>query len=137
MVLFCNVIDVAVIPASIVWLCVNPEWTESEGKRRRAMFLRELGYSLVMPHMERRSSIQTLQRPARQAMQTFSIQRCLPSATRSSNSFTQETSMQSALVEKTKKLQEYVLLARSQFVLNTVRCRLYAMSARMPSDTEH
>jgi len=32
MVLFCNVIDVAVIPASIVWLCENPEWKESEGK---------------------------------------------------------------------------------------------------------
>jgi len=84
MVLFCNVIDVAAIPASIVWLCENPERKESEGKRRRAMFLRELGYSLIMPHMELRSSIPTLQRPVRQAMQTFGIRRRLPSTTRSS-----------------------------------------------------
>ena len=64
-VLFYNVIDVAAIAAYIVWLCVNPEWKESEGKRRRAMFLRELGYSLVMPRMELRSSIPTLQLPVR------------------------------------------------------------------------
>lgn len=73
-VLFNNVIDVAAIAAYIVWLCVNPEWKESEGKRRRAMFLRELGYSLVMPHMELRSSIATLQLPVRYFKHIFPSQ---------------------------------------------------------------
>jgi len=61
MVLFLNMIDVGAIAAFILWLSLNPTWKESEGKRRRGIFLRDLGYALVMPHMERRSSIPTLQ----------------------------------------------------------------------------
>ena len=68
MVLFCDIIDVAAISAFIVWLCLNPEWKESEGKRRRLIFLGELGYSLVMPQMQLRSSVLTVQFPIRKAM---------------------------------------------------------------------
>lgn len=87
MVLFFDVLDVAAISAFIVWLCINPEWKESEGKRRRPLFLRELGYSLVMPHMQMRSFVPTLQFPIRQAMKLFGVEhRMIPAAQTSTNS---------------------------------------------------
>jgi len=37
----------------------------SEGTRRRRIFLTDLGYSMVTPHMEERAIIATLQAPIR------------------------------------------------------------------------
>jgi len=61
LVLFFNMLDIAAIAACILWLTTNPDWKSSEGKRRRGIFLRELGYSLVRPHMITRSTVATLQ----------------------------------------------------------------------------
>lgn len=73
MVLFFDVIGVTAISALIVWLCINPKWKETEGKRRRPLFLRELGYSLVMPHMQMRSFVPNLQFQVRQAMNCLEL----------------------------------------------------------------
>jgi hypothetical protein len=65
MALFYNLLDVGGIAAFIVWLGNNPNWKESEGTRRRRIFLTELGYAMVTPHMEERALIATLQAPIR------------------------------------------------------------------------
>lgn len=67
MVLFFNMLDVAGIAAFIVWLGNFPDWKSSEGSRRRRVFLRELGFELVKPHVER-SEIPNLHSAIRQAM---------------------------------------------------------------------
>ena len=61
LVLFFNTLDTEAIATCILWLTTNPDWKLSEGKRRRGIFLRELGYSLVRPHMITRSIVATLQ----------------------------------------------------------------------------
>lgn len=65
MCLFFNMLDVGGIAAFIVWLGNNPDWKASEGTRRRRIFLTDLGYAMVTPHMEERSTIATLQAPIR------------------------------------------------------------------------
>jgi hypothetical protein len=65
MVLFWNMIDVATVSALILWLGNNAQWKVSEGRRRRNLFLRQLGYDLVKPQMELRAQVLTLQAPVR------------------------------------------------------------------------
>ena len=63
--LFFNMLDIGGIAAFIVWLGNNPDWKVSEGIRRRRIFLTDLGYAMVTPHMEERAMIATLQAPIR------------------------------------------------------------------------
>ena len=65
MCLFFNMLDVRGIAAFIVWLGNNPDWKKSECTRRRCIFLTDLGYAMVAPHMEERAAIATLQAPIR------------------------------------------------------------------------
>ena len=68
MVLFWNMIDVAAVGAFILWLGNNTQWEVSKGRRRRNLFLRQLGYDLVKPQMELRAQVSTLQAPIRLLM---------------------------------------------------------------------
>ena len=47
-VLFGNCIDVGAVAAFVIWMAKYPEWKSSEGKRRRRIFLLELGQELVI-----------------------------------------------------------------------------------------
>ena len=55
-----NVVDVGAVAAFIVWLGNFSQWTISEGKRRRRLFLSELANTPVIPHMKRRALTPTL-----------------------------------------------------------------------------
>ena len=55
-VLFGNCIDVGAVAAFVIWMAKYPEWKSSEGKRRRRIFLLELGQELVIPHIKGRAA---------------------------------------------------------------------------------
>ena len=65
MVLFFNLLDVAGIASFIIWLANNPDWKASEGRRRRRLFLTELAYAMITPHMKKRAMVPTLQSSVR------------------------------------------------------------------------
>jgi len=65
MCLFFNMLDVGGIAAFIVWLGNDPDWKLSEGTWRRHIFLTDLGYAMVTPHVKERATIATLQAPIR------------------------------------------------------------------------
>ncbi|XP_013411025.1 piggyBac transposable element-derived protein 1-like [Lingula anatina] len=73
MVLFFNMVDIAGIAAFIIWLGNFPDWKSSEGSHRRRVFLRELGYELVKPHVEKRSQIPNLHSATREAMASIGV----------------------------------------------------------------
>jgi len=60
MVLFFNLLDVAGIASFIIWLANSPDWKASEGRRRRRLFLTELAYAMITPHMKKRAMVPTL-----------------------------------------------------------------------------
>lgn len=74
MVLFFNILDIAGIAAFILWLGNNPEWQFSQGTRRRRIFLTELGYDMVTPHMKQRAMTRTIQAPIRAAMKNCGVE---------------------------------------------------------------
>ena len=55
MVLFFNMLDVAGVASYIVWMANNPQWMQTNKNGRRRAYLMELGKSLVIPHLTRRS----------------------------------------------------------------------------------
>ena len=67
-VLFGNCIDVGAVAAFVCWVAKFPEWKSSEGKRRRRIFLWDVGESLVLPHIQVRSANLSLLRHIRTAM---------------------------------------------------------------------
>jgi hypothetical protein len=71
MIFFFNIVDVGAIAAFIIWTTKNPPWNEKKRHRRR-LFLMQLGYDLVEPHLDRRrQQPQALQRDVRMAMQAI------------------------------------------------------------------
>jgi Transposase IS4 len=56
MVLFFNILDITGIASYILWRGNNPDWKISQGRRQRRLFLTELGYDMVTPHMKQRAS---------------------------------------------------------------------------------
>jgi len=130
------------------WCCSNcsihcmalwESWMEWIWGKTTACNVSQRARILIGHATQLRSSIQTLQRPVRQAMQTFGIWRCLPSATRLSPASYKKRRCNLPLWRRQNrcKSMEYVRIAWSQFVLYTVSCRSYAMSARMPSNSGH
>ena len=55
-ILFGNCIDVGAVTAFVIWMAKYPEWKSSEEKRRRRIFLLELGQELVIPHIKRKAA---------------------------------------------------------------------------------
>jgi len=70
MLLFFNLVKVAGIVSFIIRLAKNSDWKASEGRRR--LFLTELAYAMIRPHMKNRAMVLTLQSSAR-----FSFWLCL------------------------------------------------------------
>lgn len=52
-VIFFNIIDVSTYNAFVLWSEINKDWNSGKLSRRR-IFLEQLGYKLVKPHIERR-----------------------------------------------------------------------------------
>ena len=73
-VLFGNCIDVGAVAAFVCWVAKFPEWKSSEGKRRRRIFLLDVGESLVLPHIQVRSANPSLQRHIRTAMKMVGVE---------------------------------------------------------------
>ncbi|XP_035664217.1 piggyBac transposable element-derived protein 4-like [Branchiostoma floridae] len=73
MVLFFNLLDVAGIASLIVFLGNFPDWNLSACSRRRRLFLRELGYNLVMPHVQRRAQSPYLMPATRESMARIGV----------------------------------------------------------------
>lgn len=78
MVLFMNMVDVATIAAFIIWMRNFPDWKLPERDRCRQIYLRQLGHSLVMPHMKRRADTAILRAPIRAAMILLGVRKTLP-----------------------------------------------------------
>ncbi|XP_051982284.1 piggyBac transposable element-derived protein 4-like [Xyrauchen texanus] len=53
LVIFFNIIDVSAYNAFVLWSEINKDWNSGKLSRRR-IFLEQLGYELVKPHIERR-----------------------------------------------------------------------------------
>ncbi|XP_039550046.1 piggyBac transposable element-derived protein 4-like, partial [Pimephales promelas] len=53
LVIFFNIIDVSAYNAFVLWREINKDWNSGKLSRRR-IFLEQLGYELVKPHIERR-----------------------------------------------------------------------------------
>lgn len=53
LVIFFNIIDVSAYNAFVLWSDINKDWNSGKLSRRR-IFLEQLGYELVKPHIERR-----------------------------------------------------------------------------------
>lgn len=72
MTLFFNIIDVASIAAFVVWICNNPAWHSEAPRRRRRLFMVDLGHELVRPHILMRVQDQRkMRRPARAALKSL------------------------------------------------------------------
>ena len=63
-----NCIDVGAVAACVIWMAKYPEWKSSEDKRRRRVFLVELGCELVLPNIKRRAAASILRDFIRMAM---------------------------------------------------------------------
>ena len=72
-VLFGNYIDVGAVAAFVIWMAKYPEWKSSQGKRRRRIFLLELGQELVIPHIKRRAATSGLRASIRMAMNMIGL----------------------------------------------------------------
>ncbi|CAF4780839.1 unnamed protein product [Rotaria sp. Silwood2] len=71
MTFFFNIVDVGTIAAFIIWTTKNPSWNEKKRHCQR-LFLMQLGYDLVEPHIDRRQQQpQARQRDVRMAMQAI------------------------------------------------------------------
>ncbi|KAM9307115.1 piggyBac transposable element-derived protein 4-like [Pholidichthys leucotaenia] len=73
MVLFFNMVEIAGIAAFIIWLGNFPDWKSSEGTCRHCVFLRELGYELVKPHVEKRSQVPNLHKATREEIASIGV----------------------------------------------------------------
>lgn len=56
LVIFFNIIDVSAYSAFVIWSEINKDWNIGKLSRRR-IFLEQLGYALVKPHIERRQCL--------------------------------------------------------------------------------
>lgn len=54
---FCNVIDVTGIAAKVIWLNIYPDWYGEKQNERRKIFLKKLVEELVVPNIQRRSTL--------------------------------------------------------------------------------
>jgi len=74
MVLFFNILDIAGIASYILWVGNNPDWQTLNATRRRRLFLTDLGYAMVTPHMKQRAMTPTIQAPIRAAMKNCGVE---------------------------------------------------------------
>src|SRR5688572_11664990 len=74
MVLFFNILDIAGIASYILWVGNNPDWQTLNATRRRCLFLTDLGYAMVTPHMKQRAMTPTIQAPIRAAMKNCGVE---------------------------------------------------------------
>jgi len=56
LVVFFNIIDVSAYNAFVLWREINKDWNSGKLNRRR-LFLEQLGYALVQPHIKRRETL--------------------------------------------------------------------------------
>ena len=73
-VLFGNCIDLGAVAAFVYWVAKFSEWKSSEGKRRRRIFLLDVGESLVLPHTQVRFTNPSLLRHIRTVMKMVGVE---------------------------------------------------------------
>lgn len=54
--LFCNMLDISAYNSFVLWTKLNPSWNANK-KYRRRLYLLELGYSMIDPHIVRRERL--------------------------------------------------------------------------------
>ena len=116
-VLFGNCIDVGAVAAFVIWMAKYPEWKSSEGKRRRRIFLLELGQKLVIPHIKRRAATSGLRASIRMAMNMIGI----------NSAAAQEAQMQAPIGKKEDAAFVHVLLMKKFDAFANPARNMYAL----------
>lgn len=84
LVIFFNITDVSAYNAFVIWSEINKDWNSGKFSRRR-IFLEQLGYAVVKPHIERRRRLPRASTAAATFMKDIQMETHTPNSSSGSN----------------------------------------------------